>query len=194
MSNRLDQLFESSVNIAEVIAEETQIREPAPFVPEVQEENTFHESAKPEAAAVRVETEEEEPEEEYDAERNARSLVYGINAVRQPIYTGAAMIKLHQMVGGSETKKKWREVQQKMFKGEELSEQEQKMLVGMEKYEMKKNQLSEAILPNEKRTEHQIKAAIAYCEETKITVNTGLAFWGMIAGDTVEDITRILIA
>lgn len=191
-------LFDSSVPLEEIIKEETQhrvieqIQEPVREILQEQEfvspQNTpVHNLG---TAPLQVEQE----DEPYDAETNAVSLVCSIQALEQTILTPVALFKLRHMIGGRETSEAQKAAQVKLFRGEDLTEKEQRILKGLEKYEAKKALVTTALIPSEAKTDQLIKAAIPYCEENRVDVSKGMAFWGSIVGDFVENITKILLS
>jgi hypothetical protein len=138
---------------------------------------------------------EEEPieEEPYDAQQNAESLVYGLNALTAPLLTTASYLKLQQLSGGREFKKLVREAERNELMGKELSERDKKLLKSRDIFNKKLDQLSEACLASDKKIERQIRAAKPWCKKKRINVPEGLAFWGEFVSDQVESITKILM-
>lgn len=193
----LDTLFEA-VNLREVFSEATEYREPAKAVVDQVAEKVIDkvvETAGPiaEKIAPIVEAVPVIPEKPYDAEKNAQSLVYGMQAIEQIILNPIALGKQHMKIGGKKTKQKMKAAYIKKMNGETLNKTEENLVIALEDYERKMTLLSDSILPNPKKTEFLIRAAIPYCEESKMEVKAGLAFWGAYSGDLVEKITLILM-
>lgn len=132
-------------------------------------------------------------EEPYDAERNARSLVYGLQAIDTPILTTIGVFKLRKSVGGKKVIDQMREAIVKEMEGEELTEKDQRLLKSFAVYEKKMQALQTTLLPDEAATNHLITMATDYCEESRINVSPALGFYSNYAGALVSKITTVLL-
>jgi len=135
----------------------------------------------------------QEPELNYNAEQNARSLVYGIQAITSPILTTVGIVKLRQSIGGKKNLEFMRKAVSKEFAGEELDDTDKRLLEAFKVYEKKMQLLQGTILPTDAETENLIKSGIAYCEESKVNVSAGLGFYSNVAGSFVSKITTLLL-
>lgn len=187
-SSKLSTLL-NKVNLRDVIAQETQQRlEDAAehlFEP-IKNNDDFHEEEE-------IEEEEIEEIEEYDAEKNAKSLVYGLQTLDAIILNPIAMIKVRHRAGGGKVMKKMRAAYLKKMNGETLTENDTNLIQALDEYEKKMRLLSDDFLPSERETQEMIKMAIPYCEANQIEFGPGLAFWGMYASNTIGKITKILM-
>ncbi len=185
-NSRLDELFKS-VNLREVISAETEKRVDNVIdviSPIVSNNQDFHED----------ETEEEiEIVEPYDAEKNARSLVYGLQSIDTIILNPIGYVKTRHSAGGGKAIKKMRAAYQKQMNGDELTETDQRLLKAFETYKRDMELLSDDLIPHPKQTEELIKRAIPYCEETQMNFSAGMGFWAAYAGGLVEKISKILL-
>ena len=197
---RLSSLFET-VNLSDVLAQETQeqiskvVDRASDFATDDPKDTAFDTDFDFEPSPTVQETFHEpmEQEEPYDAEANARSLVYGIQAITTPILTTVGIVKVRQSIGGKKNIEQMRKAVAKEFSGEELSDTDKRLLEAYKAYENKMKLLSGTILPTEKETENLIRSGIHYCEESRIDVGKGLAFYSTVAGDFVSKITTLLL-
>lgn len=200
--SRLDEIL-NAVDIRAELAEETQTRSESQgpsFAPIVQESGDFHETEEvkepiqtptdPPPAPI----EEAKPLEPYDALKNARSLVYGIQSIEGIVLTPIAVAKARKNMGGGTVIKSMRDAYQKKMRGEKLDETEQNLVAALADYERKMALLSDDILPTQEETNKLIQAAVPYCEETQMNIKAGLGFWGAYFGSMVGKIGKMLMS
>jgi hypothetical protein len=96
--------------------------------------------------------------------------------------------------GGTKTIKKMKEAYQKKMNGGKLDETEENLITALDDYQQKMKLLSDDFLPSPAETQKLIEAAIPYCEETRLEVKSGLAFWGTYAGSLVAKVTKIAMS
>ncbi len=191
-TEKLDQLFQA-VNLREILAEPTEVKtdvgssafsfEPVVQTPEtISEAPTFH--------TPEIEVIEEEP---YDAERNATSMVYGLQSVETLILLPIVGWKTRKQIGGKPVLQKMRKAYQKKMSGQKLTETDQNLIKALEDYDRKMMLLSDDFIYTPNQTQKLINAAIPYCEATKLKVGPGVGFWSAYAGGLVEKIAKIAL-
>lgn len=129
--------------------------------------------------------------EDYDAEANARSLVYTLQAIDSIVISGIGIGVNVKRAGGRSNIPKLKEVAQKEYAGEELTANDKKQLYKLKEYQRRMDALEKALEPNPAKTEHLIQVATQYCEATQFTMGSGTAFWITYAGSLVEKITKV---
>lgn len=194
MGNRLDKLM-SAVNLREVMATETEEKLAAVQTivePIISRSNDFHERE----IVKEIEEEQEEgveEEEPYDAEKNARSVVYGLQALDSLILVPIATYKVKKRAGGSKAIKAMQAAKVKQMQGEELTDTDKRILEASKVYMKELEMLQVDFIPNQHTTEELIRLAMPWCEDNKIKFGSGMAFWARYAGLKVEQITKILL-
>lgn len=143
---------------------------------------------------VRRAVEEPEEEEPYDAEANASSLVYTMNAIDSLLLSFAVNLKCRADAGGGKTLKKMKAVLTKELTGAELTEHEKLLKAKFEQYKANMKLLTEGIFPTQPEIDRLIKAAIPYCEETQLKMGSGFAFWTNYVGNVVTRASKIMQA
>lgn len=139
-------------------------------------------------------SEPEQEEEPYDAEANASSLVYTMNAIDSLLLSFAVNLKCRADAGGGKTLKKMKAVLTKELTGAELTEHEKLLKAKFEQYKANMKLLSEGIFPTQPEIDRLIQAAIPYCEETKLKMGSGFAFWTNYVGNVVTRASKIMQA
>ncbi len=190
-----------SVDLREVFSQETTHRSVEESKTEEPTQNVNQEDFSQEPVAKDVESIEQtqeptvqiERKPNYNAEQNAQSLVYGLQALEQMVLSPLAMFRMHKKIGGKEVKTAMLTAYQKKMSGGELNDEDNRLIAAFEDYERKVSLLTDSILPNEKKTEFLIRAAKPYCEETQMEIKSGLAFWASYGGDFAEKITKIMM-
>lgn len=132
-----------------------------------------------------------EHEEPYDAEANASSLVYTLTAIDSIVLSIAGQLKCRSAAGGGKTLKKMKAVLGKELSGKELTEHELLLKAKFEEYKSNIKLLSGEIIPAQSEIERLIASAIPYCEETKLKVGAGSAFWLSYIGNLAQRATKI---
>lgn len=138
--------------------------------------------------------EEELNEEPYDAEANASSLVYTMNAIDSLLLSFAVNLKCRADAGGGKTLKKMKTVLTKELTGAELTEHEKLLKAKFEQYKANMKLLTDGIFPSQPEIDRLIQAAIPYCEETKLKMGCGFAFWTNYVGSVVTRASKIMSA
>lgn len=134
-----------------------------------------------------------ESEEPYDAAKNARSLVFALQSLDAIILNPIALVKTMSNCGGNKAVKEMKAAHQKTFRGVELDDVEKRLVDSYKKYQSDLMAMSDAVLSSEDETKHLIEVATDYCEETKMKVGPGMAFWSNYAGSMAKKITLILM-
>lgn len=137
---------------------------------------------------------EEQEEEPYDAEANASSLVYTMNAIDSLLLSFAVNLKCRADAGGGKTLKKMKTVLTKELTGAELTEHEKLLKAKFEQYKANMKLLTDGIFPSQPEIDRLIQAAIPYCEETKLKMGSGFAFWTNYVGSVVTRASKIMSA
>ncbi len=192
---RLEKLFEA-VDLTKIIAEPTENKGSASdfFKPILQENNSFHEAEDEDFDEVEeLEDEELEEIEEYDAERNARSLVYGMQAIETIVLLPIATYKTKKRVGGKSVIEKMRKAYTKKMNGQKLNEREELLVKSLEDYERKMMLLSDDFISTPSQTEKLIQAAIPWCQESKMKIGPGVGFWAEYAGQLIGKAAKIML-
>lgn len=191
---RLEKLFES-VDLTKIIAEPTEQKGSAIdfFKPIIQENNSFHEQQEFDEVEALDEIVDDEPIEEYDAERNASSLVYGMQSVETIILLPIATYKTKKRVGGKGVIEKMRAAYTKKMNGQKLNEREELLVKSLEDYERKMMLLSDDFLSTPAQTKKLIEAAIPWCEESKIKVGSGFGFFAEYASQLIGKAAKIML-
>lgn len=191
--NRLDELLKSSVKLSEVVADVTETKTPGVHSPDFEPNKDdfsghvtrFIEPDEPEI--------EEEEEDEYDAESNARSLVGGLLGLDTTIFSIIGVVKAKKSVGGKASIDKMKQAYVRKINGGEVTEEDQRLLDAFEVYKNDIAMLEQDYIPNQKRVEMLVKLAIPWCQESKIKVGSGMAFWANYTGYTVERVAKLLM-
>lgn len=196
MGSRLDQLM-NVVDITQVMSQETEERrEKTHFEDDFEERNLESEESEdfdqqPPTKIIPPETIEEE--EIYDAEKNARAVVYGLQALDSMILVPIATVKTKKRAGGSKVIAAMRKAYEKQMSGEELNDNDKRLLTAFDKYKKDLEVLSMEYIPNKQTTDELIRLAIPWCEDSRIKFGSGTAFWLTYAGIKAEQITKLLM-
>lgn len=134
-----------------------------------------------------------EPEKPYDAQANAESLVFGLQAIDHMILTPVAILKVRKNAGGTSTISKMRRAIAKKYEAVELTEEDNKFISLYQDFKNDMKTLTDFVTPSEEDTDRLIRIAVSYCEESRINVGKGMAFWSNYAGSVAERITQILL-
>lgn len=200
MSNRLAQLA-SAVSLADEIARPTEIKETIhPAIDHLKETlgNISDFSPEPEIEYLTQPIKNQNPlvieeEEEYDAEKSARSLIWTLSAIDQFVLNIAVLLKSRHSVGGSKAIEKMKLAITKEFAGEELTENDKKLIARMKEYKANMEALSGEMLIKPDEMEKLIKVATDWCEETKFKVGSGTALFANYFGSLAERTTKIIM-
>jgi len=198
MGSRLDQLM-NVVDITQVMSQETEVRrEKATIQEDFEQETQIEESDGSEDFAQQpnkkiIPSEPIEEEESYDAEKNARAVVYGLQALDSMILVPIATIKTKKRAGGSKVIAAMRKAYEKKMAGEELNDNDKRLLAAFDKYKKDLEILSMEYIPNKQTTDELIRLATPWCEDKKIQFDSGTAFWLTYAGIKAEQITKLLM-
>lgn len=208
MSDKRLAALASMVSLSDEISRPTEIKEPAQAVVETLSEKTealqsilskvedvhlpepdlnppapIHQQIQPPV----------EEEEEYDAEKEARSLVYTLTAIDQFVLNIAVLLKCRSSVGGSKGIAKMKSAITKEFAGEELTEEDKKLIARMKEYKSNMEALSGEMIVKPSEMNRLIEVATSWCEETKFKVGSGTAFWANYVGSLAERTTKIIM-
>lgn len=170
---------------ANAISEEMeQFNEPTP-------EPVQHFETEPRVIPIReIQEEEEEP---YDAEKEARSLVHTMHAIDQFVLNIAVMVKCRSAAGGSKGLEKMKTALTKEFSGEELTDNDRRLIARFKEYKSNMELLSGEMIIKPDELNRLIEVATDYCEESKIKVGTGTAFWTNYLGSLAGRVTKIVV-
>jgi len=135
-----------------------------------------------------------EVEEDYDAEKNARSLVNTMLAADTVVLNVVAYAKATKQAGGSAAIKEMKAALTKEISGAELTEQEIIQISKFKEYKANMELLMGKISISEMDRENLYRVAVDYCEESKIKVGPGLAFYATYVGSLAQRTTAILIS
>lgn len=196
MSSRLDKLF-NVVDITQVMSQETEVRREKSTIdsdfeqqPEGSDESEDFDQQPPNQIIPPQPIEEEEV---YDAEKNARAVVYGLQALDSMILVPIATVKVKKRAGGSKVINAMRKAYEKQMSGEELNDNDKRLLAAFDKYKKDLEILSIEYIPNKQTTDELIRLATPWCEDSKIKFGSGTAFWLTYAGIKAEQITKLLM-
>jgi len=192
MSSRLDQLM-NVVDITQVMSQETEERREKPHFEDDFEVRQESEDFAQQPPSKIIPSEPIEEEELYDAEKNARAVVYGLQALDSMILVPIATIKTKKRAGGSKVIAAMRKAYEKQMSGEELNDNDKRLLVAFDKYKKDLEILSMEYIPNKQTTDELIRLATPWCEDQKIKFSSGTAFWLTYAGIKAEQITKLLM-
>lgn len=134
----------------------------------------------------------EEPEEDYDAEQNATSLVYLMSSVDTAILNGIGMLKVKAAAGGRKALSEMKDVLLKELSSVELTEDEKKLAAKFKEYKANLKLLEMEVPPSQNEIDRLIQMAIPYCENSKIKVGGGFAFWTGYAASLSQRIFKII--
>jgi hypothetical protein len=135
-----------------------------------------------------------EPEEPYDAEQNASSLVYMLTAIDSVGLTFAVQGKCKMNAGGGKALKKMKVALSKEIAGEELTAHDKTLIAKFKEYKSNMQLLTGEVIPGQEEIDRMIRAAIPYCEETKLKIGAGFAFWTGYVGSVTQRLTKIFTA
>lgn len=134
-----------------------------------------------------------ETEEDYDAEKEARSLVYTMHAIDQFVLSIAVLVKCRSAAGGSKGLEKMKTALTKEVVGEELTDNERRLIARFKEYKSNMELLSGEMIIKPDELKRLISVATDYCEESKIKIGTGTAFWTNYFGSLAARVTKIIV-
>lgn len=194
--SRVDQLFNTAVNLADLVSQPTEEKQPGttPNVSAHINESDFspHRSLPP--------GNDPEPDDDYDAEQEAKNLVHMLQAGEGLILPQIAVFSFNKKRGGKQAINRMSKAHEKRAAGKELTDPEQKSADAFDAYRDDFKKMMSMFYPEdsyaqkmmEAETKKLIDAAIPYCEATKFHVHSGFAFWMMYAGGFGGKIIKIL--
>ena len=201
-NNRLAQLA-SAVSLTSEVAQQTELKNPLTDVlktaPESIPEMSQFKTPEPTQVFPSVEPVPsrneiiEDPEEEYDPEKEARSLVHTMHAIDQFALNIAVLVKSNISAGGSKALAKMKEALTKEFSGEELTPADTKLIARFKEYKSNMALLSGEMVMKPDELARLIEVATDYCAETRIRVGSGTAFWTNYLGNLAGRITKIMM-
>lgn len=136
---------------------------------------------------------EEPEEEEYDAAKEARSLVHTMHAIDQFVLNIAVLMKCRKSAGGTKGLEKMKEALTKEVSGEELTENDKKLIVRFKEYKTNMELLSSEMIIKPEELNRLIEVATDYCEDSQIKIGAGTAFWTNYFGSLAARVTKIII-
>lgn len=157
-----------------------------------QEQNRSEDFARPTFVAVNPNNTPIEDEEPYDAEANANSLVSMITAIDTLVLTMAVRLKSRSNAGGANALKKMKTVLTKEISGKELTDHDKLLIAKFHEYNANMKLLSQEVIPSGDEIERLVKVAIPYCEETKLQVGKGAAFWASYGSSLITRASKLL--
>lgn len=192
--SRVDQLFNSAVNLADLISQPTEEKTPgvADSAAPILNESDFLRRELPEPL---------EPAPEYDPEQEATNLVYMLKAGEGLLLPPIAVVTLKKKRGGKKAIDRMARAHAKQDKGsEELTDSEMKAAAAFEDYQRDFRKMMSLFAPDtpeaqkamDLETKRLIEAAIPYCAATRFHVHAGFAFWTMYAGSLGGKIIQII--
>lgn len=131
-------------------------------------------------------------EDDYDAEANAKSLVYLMSSLDTVILNGVGMWKVNAKAGGRKALNEMKQVLLKELAAVELSEEEKTMLAKFKEYKANMKLLETETPPSQAEIDRLISMAIPYCESSKIKVGGGFAFWTGYGASLASRIFKII--
>lgn len=192
--SRLDELLKTSVNLSEVISKDTEPKAPGrTSMNDFEQEPELNDDFEPEVIREIVEESEVEEDEPYDAKANARALVGGLLGIDTTIFSIVSVLKAKKSVGGKEAISQMKAAYIKKANGQPLSEEEAARVEAFEVYKKDIEMMESDYIPNQKRMEMLVNLAEPWCEENKIKVSHGMAFWANYVGYTVERVAKIMM-
>nr|WP_294860225.1 hypothetical protein [uncultured Fluviicola sp.] len=193
--SKVDNLFNTAVNLADLISEQTEEKTPGVLGLDQPAllESDFSPRREPAPAAP-------EPEEPYDAEQEAKNLVHMLKAGEGLLLPPIAAVTLKKKRGGKKAIERMSKAHDKLNKGGELSELESKAAADFESYQDDIKKMMRLFYPDSDEAKKQmdletkrlIEAAIPYCAATKFHINAGFAFWTMYTGSLGGKIIQII--
>lgn len=132
-------------------------------------------------------------EEPYDAEKNARALVYTLSSIDSLLLNTASYFKARSVAGGAAQLRKMKAALTKEFTGAELSDHEKRLIERFKSFKANLELLSGEITPKPTDINRLITMATDYCEDTQFKMGSGAAFWAAYSGSLVERITKIIV-
>lgn len=203
MSSRLSQLA-SAVSLTDEIARPTEPKNPVTEIVKPIAETVSLLSDIPEipvqpdpapaAQPVSPVPEYDDDEEDYDPEKEARSLVYTLTAIDQFVLNIVVLLKCRSSVGGRKGIERMKEAITKEFSGEELTDEDKKLITRMKEYKANMEALSGAMIVKPDELNRLIEVATSWCSETKFKIGSGTAFWANYVGSLAERTTKIIMS
>lgn len=189
-SPRLSQLLSSSLKLSEVIAQPTEEKQAGlAEIAQTAVQNAADFAPEPIKQVIAP----EEAPEDYDALSNARSFVGGLVGIDTAIFSVVGALKTRKSIGGKDTLVKMKAAAAKRASGKELTEEDERLLSAFEVYKQDMAMMESDYIPNQKRIQMLIDLAVPYCEETKLKVGPGMAFWSSYTGYTIERVAKMMM-
>lgn len=138
--------------------------------------------------------EQPEPEEPYDAKVEATKLVGLISAGHSLIHTPIATWKLRQKRGGKPVFERMKAAYQKDAEGKALTDEEKRLVSQFHAYKSDLALMGNEIPYSQSEIDMLTTAAIPYMESSRMKINGGFAFWGVLAGIEANRLLKILTA
>lgn len=196
--SRLAQLA-SAVSLSDEVAVPTEIKETvAPIVERVVNEtvgllsNATEEPLLPEPVPQPYLP--PEPIDDYDAEKEAESLVWTLNAIDGSVLNVVALLKCRSNAGGSKGIEKMKEALAKKATGVELTPEDTAQIAAMAEFRKNMDYLSGKMHVKPDEQARLVQVATAYCEETRFHMGSATAFWANYFGSLTGRITEIIIS
>lgn len=136
----------------------------------------------------------QDEDEDYDAETEAKKLVSLLSAMNSLVVTPVANWKLRKNIGGKRTLERMKKAYTKKVSGQDLSENDEKLLSAFENYKNDMAILSGEIPYSENEIKTLNELAVPYLEETKMKINGSASFWTVFGGMQVSKIVKVLMA
>ena len=137
--------------------------------------------------------EHEEETEPYDAEKEARALVHTMHAIDQFVLNIAVLVKCRMSAGGSKGLEKMKAALTKEVIGEELTDHDKRLISRFKEYKSNMELLSGEMIIKPDELNRLIEVATDYCEDSKMKVGTGTAFWTNYFGSLAGRVTKIIM-
>ncbi|MBI2258159.1 MAG: hypothetical protein HYU67_04580 [Flavobacteriia bacterium] len=131
--------------------------------------------------------------EEYDPQKNARSLVYTLTTFDSLVLNVIGTLQLRKKFGGSEILKKMKEALTKEIAGIKLSDEEIHLVKKFKEYETAINMLDRTMYPSKDTLNHLFEVGTDYCRDTHFKMGSGFAFWSAYGGSLIERVTKIIM-
>lgn len=199
MSNVNDLI--NKVALTDVLSQETKERPEMAIEEFAQQINTADFAPDPEKeeiqfdpSGIKKEEPEPEPEEPYDAEAEATKLINLIDVGNTMLLSPFTNLKCRSARGGKKVLDQMKVAYQKKISGQKLNEDEARLMNEFDAYKADVSLLTGDIPFTDHQRDMLIKAAIPFCEETRMKVNSKFGFWGALIGVEAQKITKILMS
>lgn len=130
--------------------------------------------------------------EDYDAEKEARSLVYTMAAIDQFALNIAVLVKCRMSAGGGRMLSKMKTALTKEISGTELTENDKLLIAKFKEYKANLEVLSGEVMIKTDEMNRLIEVATDYCESSQIKIGSGAAFWANYFGSLAGRVTKII--